>query len=190
MAMAPNPPPEASPGRRERMILAAVAALLAVMLVWLRGDLLAEEPLEALARRSPDPVTALASGRPTLVEFYADWCEACRAMAPAMVELERHTHDQLNVVLLNVDNPRWQPELERYGVNGIPHLELFDSRGASVGRAIGARSRAELDSLAIALMDQQPLPVLAGVGATSSLAEQPPGEASSGTSPAGPRSHG
>jgi hypothetical protein len=75
-------------------------------------------------------------------------------------------------------------------VNGIPHLELFDSRGASVGRAIGARSRAELDSLAIALMDEQPLPVLAGVGATSSLAEQPPGEASSGTSPAGPRSHG
>ena len=63
-------------------------------------------------------------------------------------------------------------------MNGIPHLELFDAGGTAMGRAIGARSWAELDSLAIALMENQPLPVLARVGTTSCLAEQPPGEAS------------
>ena len=107
------PTPEAGLGRRERMLLAAVAALLAVLLVWLRGGLHPEAPLERLARQSPDLTTALADGRPTLVEFYADWCEACRAMAPAMERIEEHRRGQLDVVLLNVDNPRWQPELDR-----------------------------------------------------------------------------
>jgi hypothetical protein len=92
-------------------------------------------------------------------------------------------------VLLNVDNPRWQPEIERYDVNGIPHLEMFNRSGNDLGRSIGARSRAELDSLATALIDDRPLPVLAGLGATSSLTE-PPGEVSAAASQVGPRSHG
>jgi hypothetical protein len=79
---------------------------------------------------------ALRDGRPTLVEFYADWCEACRAMAPAMAAVEQEHHGALDVVLLNVDNPRWQPELERYEVNGIPQLELFNAAGTAVGRSL------------------------------------------------------
>jgi hypothetical protein len=75
-------------------------------------------------------------------------------------------------------------------VNGIPHLELFNGQGVDVGRSIGARNRAELDGLATALIEDQPLPVLAGVGATSSLAAQPPGESGLAASQAGPRSHG
>ncbi|MFO0103921.1 MAG: thioredoxin domain-containing protein [Cyanobium sp.] len=185
-----SPAPAAGPGPRERIILLTLAALLAGAVLWLRGGLQPLAPLEALARRSPDLSVALANGRPTIVEFYADWCEACRSMAPALDAVESRQHERLNVVLLNVDNPRWQPEIDRYDVNGIPHLELFDAGGIAVGRAIGARSRAELDSLAIALLENQPLPVLAGVGATSSLAEQPPGEASPAGSQAGPRSHG
>jgi thiol:disulfide interchange protein len=67
------------------------------------------------------------------VEFYADWCEACKAMAPAMAELEQQQKGRLDVVLLNVDNPRWQPEIDRYEVNGIPQLELFNGEGQPVG---------------------------------------------------------
>ncbi len=170
------------------MVLAALAALLAVVLVWLKGNLAAQAPLEMLARRSPEPAAALASGRPTVVEFYADWCEACRAMAPAMLDLEGRHRDRLNLVLLNVDNPRWQPELEEYGVNGIPHLELFDSRGRGVGHAIGARSAADLEALTSALLTEQPLPDLAGVGALSTLVD-PARPAQAGT-PISPRSHG
>lgn len=175
-------------GRTERMLLAAVAALLALLLVWLRGGLHPEAPLQRLARQSPDLAVALADGRPTLVEFYADWCEACRAMAPAMDRLEQQHRGALDVVLLNVDNPRWQAELERFEVNGIPQLELFDGSGRPVGRSIGARSAPELEALTAALLQGEPLPQLPGVGLTSSL---PAGlSPASAATQAGPRSHG
>jgi thiol:disulfide interchange protein len=183
------------------MVLAAVAAVLVVLLVWLRGGLHPEAPLERLARQSPELAVALADGRPTVVEFYADWCEACRAMAPAMERIERQQRGRMDVVLLNVDNPRWQPELERYDVNGIPQLEFFDAGGSAVGRSIGARSAPELEALSTALVGGSPLPRLAGVGAVSRLDEAglaatpgsaTPGSATPGaaTPSAGPRSHG
>jgi thiol-disulfide isomerase/thioredoxin len=184
------PPGAGGLGRRERMVLAAVAALLAVLLFWLRGGLHPAAPLERLARQSPDLTTALTNGRPTLVEFYADWCEACRTMAPAMETIEQKRRGELDVVLLNVDNPRWQPELERYAVNGIPQLELFDAGGHSVGRSIGARRPEELEALTTALVEARPLPQLVGVGATSSLEEAPgapaaPGGGGAGSGPSG-----
>lgn len=177
-------------GRRERMLLAAVAAALALMLFLVRGGLHPAAPLEQLARQSLDLPVALGDGRPTLVEFYADWCEACRTMAPAMASVEQEHHGALDVVLLNVDNPRWQPELERYAVNGIPQLELFNASGDAVGRSLGARSRPELEALTTALIAETPLPQLAGVGNVSTLAA---GAATSSQPPAaqvGPRSHG
>jgi len=179
--------PTAGPGRRDRVVLLAIAALLALLVAWQRGALAQQAPLEAMARRSPELSTALTNGTPTVVEFYADWCESCRAMAPAMEGIERQQRGHLDVVLLNVDNPRWQPELERYEVNGIPHLELFDAAGSNRGRSIGARSGPELEALTAALLADQPLPELAGVGAVSRLEAG----ASSGT-PASiaPRSHG
>lgn len=182
----PTPPGAAAPlGRIERMVLAAVAALLALLLFWWRGGLHPEAPLERLARQSPDLQVALSDGRPTLVEFYADWCEACRAMAPAMERLEAEHHGAVDVVMLNVDNPRWEAELDRYDVNGIPQLELFDAAGQPRGRSLGARSAAELEALTAALLRDAPLPELAGVGATSALsAAARPADAT------GPRSHG
>lgn len=176
----------ASLGRRERMLLAVIAALLAVLLFWLRGGLRPEAPLEQLARRSLDLPVALANGRPTIVEFYADWCAVCREMAPAMEQIERRHRGSLDVVLLNVDNPRWEPEIDRYDVNGIPQLELFDRSGAAVGRSIGGRSEAELESIAVALIQGSPLPRLAGVGNRSALDTARGAPAV----PAVPRSHG
>jgi len=187
--------PSTSPlGRPERLLLAAVAVVLSLVLVVLRGGLHPGAPLDRLARQSLDLPVALSDGRPTLVEFYADWCEACRSMAPAMEAMEKQQRGQLDVVLLNVDNPRWQPELERFDVNGIPQLELFNGRGDDIGRAIGARSAAELASLSSALIADAPLPVLPGVGNLSNLSDGITSASSAATSslPAaiGPRSHG
>ena len=196
--MAPQPESPTASGR-ERWILLVLATLLAVTLLWLRGGLHPQAPLEKLARQSLDLPVALANGRPTIVEFYADWCQACQAMAPAMDTLAERRQGQLNVVLLNVDNPRWQAEIERFQVNGIPQLDLFSASGQQVGRAIGARSATEL-----AALSRASLPRLAGVGElsplTGAIAEQGGGSAGS-TAPgagtragssagAGPRSHG
>lgn len=184
-----SPAPSANPllGRGARLLLAALAALLALALFALRGGLQPAAPLDRLARQSLDLHTALSDGKPTLVEFYADWCEACRAMAPAMETIEHDHRGNLDIVLLNVDNPRWQPELDRYAVNGIPHLELFDASGADVGRSLGARSADELQALTTALIAQAPLPELAGVGSQSTLAALPQALPASTV---GPRSHG
>jgi thiol-disulfide isomerase/thioredoxin len=184
-APTPDSPDQPLLGRRARMLLAALGAVLALALFALRGGLQPAAPLEKLARQSLDLSVALGDGRPTLVEFYADWCEACQAMAPAMETIEQQHHGQLDVVLLNVDNPRWQPEIDRYEVNGIPQLELFNASGDAIGRALGARSKPELEALTTALIAETPLPQLAGLASQSSL--QPTLAA---TPMAGPRSHG
>ena len=125
MTGSPQPMPL---GRLQQVVLVVIAVALSIGLLLMRGGIQSETPLEQLARRSVDPDVALTNGKPTLIEFYADWCQVCREMAPAMLELERSTQNRLDVVLVNVDNPRWQDLVNRYEVNGIPvsytHLTL------------------------------------------------------------------
>jgi thiol:disulfide interchange protein len=180
--------PSAGLSTLQKLLLLASALLLAGVLFLLRGGLTAESPMDQLARRSALPEEAFANHRPTLIEFYADWCEVCRDMAPAMLANEQRYRDQLNVVLLNVDNPRWQDLIDRYDVNGIPQLNLFDAEAQPRGRSLGRRSQTELEALSEALIHNSPLPLLAGVGDTTPLT--PETVATTAPSGVGPRSHG
>ena len=187
--------PESSPlGTAQRSVLVLIAVALAIGLVILRGGIQSESPMEQLARRSLDPQTALSNGRPTLVEFYADWCQVCREMAPSMLDLEKRSREQLDVVLVNVDNPRWQDLVDRYDVNGIPQLNLFNAEGEPKGRSLGLRSAEELQLLTTALLEGQPLPALPGVGNISRLLTPSSANSAVAGAPspatAGPRSHG
>ena len=121
-------------GPLQRTVLVIAALALAIGLTLVRGGLQSGSPLDQLARRSLEPEVALSNGRPTMIEFYADWCQVCREMAPAMLQLERAQANRLDVVMVNVDNPRWQDLVDRYDVNGIPQLNLFDAEGEAVGR--------------------------------------------------------
>ena len=153
----------------QKGLLLMTALVLAAGLFLLRNGLNQEAPLDQLARQSLDPEVALNNSRPTVLEFYADWCEACQAMAPAMLQTEQNHADQLDVVLVNIDNPRWLDLTDQYDVTGIPQLNLFSADGVMRGRSLGARTADELESLAVALIDNAPLPQLAGVGSTSSV---------------------
>ena len=167
----------------QKGLLMMTALILAAGLFLLRNGLNQEAPLDQLARQSLDPDVALTNSRPTVLEFYADWCEACQAMAPAMLQTEQNHADQLDVVLVNIDNPRWLDLIDKYEVTGIPQLNLFSADGAMRGRSLGARTADQLESLAVALIDNAPLPQLAGVGAISNVT---PAET---VSSPGPRSH-
>lgn len=173
-------------GPVQRTVLVVVALALAIGLSLVRGGLQNESPLDQLARRSLEPDVALSNGRPTVIEFYADWCQVCREMAPAMLQLEQKQANRLDVVMVNVDNPRWQDLVDRYDVNGIPQLNLFDAEGQAVGRSVGLRREDDLQQLADALVNGAPLPQLQGIGLsnvrTASAFPTAPG--------AGPRSHG
>ncbi|KAK3268861.1 hypothetical protein CYMTET_22659 [Cymbomonas tetramitiformis] len=67
--------------------------------------------LAALESQSVSLDTAYSNGRPTVVEFYADWCEVCREMAPQVYSVESQFSSEVNFVMLNIDNTKWTPEI-------------------------------------------------------------------------------
>ncbi len=176
----------------QRIFLAMTAFLLAVCLLIFRGYFNPEAPLQQLARKSLEPNNALYNGRPTVLEFYADWCEACRGMAPSMISLEKNLGNKLDIVLLNVDNPKWQDLMNKYNVLGIPHLNYFDAQGAYKGSSVGLQSHKELSSSLDALLSDNPLPSLTNMGSISRLKDiyNVSNDSSSQSDKVKPRSHG
>jgi thioredoxin 1 len=62
---------------------------------------------------------------PVLVDFYADWCGPCRALAPTLDRLAGATAGRAKIVKVNVDKAKGLAR--QFGVKGIPHLILFDN---------------------------------------------------------------
>ena len=88
----------------QKIALLFLALILAALLFLVKGGINSKAPLEQLARQSIDPEMALSNGRPTVLEFYADWCEACREMAPTMHSIEDEFKEDLNIVSLVVSS--------------------------------------------------------------------------------------
>jgi thioredoxin 2 len=81
---------------------------------------------------------------PVLVDFYADWCGPCKALAPIVDDLAHSGAGDLLVVKLDTDR---NPEVgARYDVRGIPTLIAFRD-GKESGRVVGLAPRADLERL-------------------------------------------
>jgi len=158
---------ESSVGKRVRnLLIALVAITLSVALFLGLQNQNQAVSLTKLDEQSTPLDVALSNGKPTLMEFYANWCGSCQAMAPDIAQLEEQYAD-VNFVMLNVDNTKWLPEILKYRVDGIPHFVFLNKDGEAIAQAIGKQPLTVMASNLEALIAASPLPYAQSSGQVS-----------------------
>ncbi len=74
------------------------------------------------------------SSTPVLVDFWAEWCGPCRALAPKLEEIAQELNGQVKIMKMNVDENQSTPG--QFGIRGIPAMLLFKG-GEKIGELVG-----------------------------------------------------
>jgi thioredoxin 1 len=81
---------------------------------------------------------------PAVIDFWAEWCAPCRAIAPIVKDLAATYAGKVKVVKMNIDENPGTPG--KYGVRAIPTVLAFKN-GAVVGQITGARPKSAFDEM-------------------------------------------
>lgn len=84
----------------------------------------------------------LKSGKPCVVDFWADWCHPCKMIEPSMEELYSEYKERINFYKINVDDNSETPS--KFYVMSIPTI-LFVKNGEVVDRIIGAVPKSTIE---------------------------------------------
>jgi cytochrome c biogenesis protein CcmG/thiol:disulfide interchange protein DsbE len=181
LAPAPSRPADAPPARRRRsrpaaLVAAAVVVAGAALLATVPGDTpsgeqaaapgLAAAPSFSLpAVRAGGTTVSFSPGRPTVVNFFASWCEPCREELPLLEQASRHLAGTVDVVGVDVGDSRtaavrllnqtgvtfpagFDPDRKvasSYRLQGMPTTVFVDERGRVTDVVRGRFDGAELD---------------------------------------------
>jgi thioredoxin 1 len=83
------------------------------------------------------------SDKPTVVDFWAEWCGPCKQIGPALEEISDEMKDLVVIAKHNIDNEPNTPT--KYGVRGIPTMLLFKS-GELKATKVGATTKSNIVS--------------------------------------------
>jgi thioredoxin 1 len=86
---------------------------------------------------------------PTIIDFWAEWCAPCRAIAPIVKELASQYAGKVKVVKMNIDENPNTPG--KYGVRAIPTVLAFKN-GNVVEQITGARPKSAFEEMARKLL--------------------------------------
>ncbi len=85
----------------------------------------------------------LDSKQPVLVDFWAEWCGPCKAIAPSLEELSKEMKNKIKIVKINVDE---NPSISQtYSIRSIPALMIFKD-GEKISEKMGALPKSALES--------------------------------------------
>ena len=118
-----------SPNKFQKIFLTLFILFFVVFILFFKNSIFESTlQLRNFSNLSMDPDIAFSNGKPTYLEFYAEWCEICKEMAPEVTELKKDFDSEMNFVFLNVDNPKWDKFVKQFKVNGIPQINIIDSQ--------------------------------------------------------------